>query len=71
MHKCLEQCEFYKKVKNTRLCTYELGGKLKIGYRSIPSKKKTTIPPLWCPLRKKKKKKTQTQGWIDVIRRKS
>jgi len=63
MHECLEQCKYYKKVKNPRknnkfcpLCTYGLENKgiisAKIGYRGIPSKKISTIPPFWCPLRK-------------------
>ena len=60
MHKCLEKCEYYKKVKNSPLCTYELGKK-QIGFRGIPSKKTSTKPPLWCPLRKKKHKQRKNE----------
>jgi len=56
MHECLEKCEYFKRIKTSPFCTYELGGKgpNKIGYRGLSNKKVSTRPPLWCPLRKKK-----------------
>jgi len=56
MHECLEKCKYFKRVKTSPFCTYELGGKgpNKISYRGLPNKKVSTRPPLWCPLRKKK-----------------